>query len=1740
MLALADSLDKFLSNEGQQRTLGARSANESEVLTSFIGPTGECIEKAKEQLVSLRQAIPARFVEERRLAVKDVVDRNTKGSLVYTAAHLNVATTREILQYLPKLDAICLIDPWYDPELGRFDGYDTPKTVSELVKKIRSVLKSCGGKIISWSGPAEKLDAVTLGVGQPLELNVKFKGIGRIIPIYIYAEDATVFPLRRFDDKRGAAACVIKVPGHHGNISEVKDAKASTAEFRDELDTVARFYSRNIWNTRTGGYVFVVEATLPTVLLRPELIGLRDLGAEYKIDNYGAVAYNKKGKQQNWAVFRKEKDLAQERVRELIALDRAILRILRPDLLVILGTDEIRLERTVEYQTAESIFLSLPKTLRRQIVRDLAQHADSMEALSGKHYLNQIVQNFRAKQSRSAAARFTEQEIKFSAKELELRKTLDALTAKERRKLLDRLTPRERILINRRFLQKPPDSLSVIGASLDEEISIQGTREAIDRAIERANLLLISLDKPNSIEAFLAELPASSVVSSQVRNTVQAMGIKSITSFKNVTEAQLLAKPNFGPESLIVVKQVLARKGISLKGQKIGLDPDSIRILEETLPKDGVVTRIIHVAEKLGVRSLEGFSNVTEAKLLEQPGFGLKSLKPLKRVLRKRGIQIGSEVITSARFSENTQSIDAPLYETSNTKELIDWVKVAVSPNGAAKGVIWIFVEQNGITPNITPKRKLAAMKDRGNPDVNRWRSASRDSKPKSTESKRRGKTIPTSKLEKLLEPGLRKAGSAERYEVSLKNPTEMVLVAYPRKSSRFTEATKLKDIKNTDDAIDTFISETRCRYETTPGIKVFLKSSTLRNLDAEIIEATFSTLIIRVYKGDDKETFMDLSIEHDGSINYYNIIAILGQEETLFDMGSSSSRLEVTAEKALERAKTLKLDAWEQELSQTRFTEAWEEEALSEKRAVNEILWLVDEMETSPWIVMDDLCFGPDLKGVLLQYKPLPGRVLLSEQDGKDIGSIRGMMLRQLRKQLGKGPFYVESGKDYGHANEIWVYGSMPERPSVSMRSSDTLPHRTRRKTRTRRRDDHIGRKDPRRIFPSQRPVRQQRRPARFSETNQDDGKKQKKKALKALLAGIDRLNREEWAHRPSWDRQPRSVNLINISLAGKADLASLIEVVRELGLDVEGNYIYDIGRTYEVTEAIREAIKKLNEPDIDPKNPTVETVRFVIKQSGDILPVGGDCPFFEGDAERQREEFLKWDGLTPYFEDEDRPETLQYFWIDATQTLARREDIESEEEEVIEQPGEERRGKRWRRSGSADGRKGETAKQLGDERGHAQGGSRGRRGSRKARFSEGEVLRIRHDHTLDFKIERLKELRLASDRAQRKILSEVRRICSRPFTEVVPFTVRDNTLEATWIIERDNPDQVDFWITSPDLKPDSPLIILSGVGDLVSKGKSRFSEEPLENAKVEEVIEWTKEQISKAEGSRIFVFVGEEQYLIPGYPNMTPEEVETGIRSHSSRIMREKGCADSWNAKVSKGFKIIRIIIEPARFTETQTTQEATLELDFTDFERYLATNLPLEADQYAGMHTQAAKNAHKTTANFVSVLTNEEQAFVFDDTITLKTKSLNINQEKVHPGVTTLQTVTSLLEVYSQTPSFTTRPLCIFLLIEPKDEIRITRQLQKLAQDYKQTLPNLYFVLGKKLNNDDQRPIKISYSQAINEFIEILKDTQVLPGIAEIISVISPRFDYPTQLWDRIQDALEVYIQQLKKQQETRIGV
>ena len=96
------------------------------------------------------------------------------------------------------------------------------------------------------------------------------------------------------------------------------------------------------------------------------------------------------------------------------------------------------------------------------------------------------------------------------------------------------------------------------------------------------------------------------------------------------------------------------------------------------------------------------------------------------------------------------------------------------------------------------------------------------------------------------------------------------------------------------------------------------------------------------------------------------------------------------------------------------------------------------------------------------------------------------------------------------------------------------------------------------------------------------------------------------------------------------------------------------------------KEAIKKLNEPDIDPKNPTVETVRFVIKQSGDILPVGGDCPFFEGDAERQREEFLKWDGLTPYFEDEDRPETLQYFWIDATQTLARREDIESEEEEV------------------------------------------------------------------------------------------------------------------------------------------------------------------------------------------------------------------------------------------------------------------------------------------------------------------------------------------------------------------------------------------------------------------------------------------------------------------------------------------
>ena len=225
-------------------------------------------------------------------------------------------------------------------------------------------------------------------------------------------------------------------------------------------------------------------------------------------------------------------------------------------------------------------------------------------------------------------------------------------------------------------------------------------------------------------------------------------------------------------------------------------------------------------------------------------------------------------------------------------------------------------------------------------------------------------------------------------------------------------------------------------------------------------------------------------------------------------------------------------------------------------------------------------------------------------------------------------------------------------------------------------------------------------------------------------------------------------------------------------------------------------------------------------------------------------------------------------------------------------------------------------------------------------------------------------------------------------------------------------------------------------------------------------------------------------------------------------------------------------------ARFTETQT--QASLELDFTDFERYLSTNLPLDADQYAGMHTQAAKNAQGTTANFVSVLTNEEQAFVFDDTITLKTKSLNINQEKVHPGVTTLQTVTSLLEVYSQTPAYTTRPLCIFLLIEPKDEIRYKRELQQLANDYKATLPNLYFVLGKKLNNDDQRPLKISYSQAINEFIEILKDTQILPGIADIISVIDARFDYPDKLWEKIQDALKLYIQQLKQQQETRIGV
>jgi DNA-directed RNA polymerase subunit alpha len=143
-------------------------------------------------------------------------------------------------------------------------------------------------------------------------------------------------------------------------------------------------------------------------------------------------------------------------------------------------------------------------------------------------------------------------------------------------------------------------------------------------------------------------------LSVRARNCLKKMQIRTLGDLLKITEAELLSYKNFGEQSLVEIKGMLASKGLrlgqGLEGQgRVGVRKDILDELKATVP-EAVLNKPISALELsvrarkalqlLNIATLGELASRTEAELMGVKNFGATSLHEIRERLVQHGLSL--------------------------------------------------------------------------------------------------------------------------------------------------------------------------------------------------------------------------------------------------------------------------------------------------------------------------------------------------------------------------------------------------------------------------------------------------------------------------------------------------------------------------------------------------------------------------------------------------------------------------------------------------------------------------------------------------------------------------------------------------------------------------------------------------------------------------------------------------------------------------------------------------------------------------------------------------------------------------------------------------------------------------------------------------------------------------------------------------------------------------------------------
>ena len=143
-------------------------------------------------------------------------------------------------------------------------------------------------------------------------------------------------------------------------------------------------------------------------------------------------------------------------------------------------------------------------------------------------------------------------------------------------------------------------------------------------------------------------------LSVRARNCLKKMQIRTLGDLLKITEAELLSYKNFGEQSLVEIKGMLASKGLrlgqGLEGQgRVGVRKDILDELKQTVP-EAILNKPISSLELsvrarkalqlLSIGTLGELASRTEAELMGVKNFGATSLHEIRERLQQHGLTL--------------------------------------------------------------------------------------------------------------------------------------------------------------------------------------------------------------------------------------------------------------------------------------------------------------------------------------------------------------------------------------------------------------------------------------------------------------------------------------------------------------------------------------------------------------------------------------------------------------------------------------------------------------------------------------------------------------------------------------------------------------------------------------------------------------------------------------------------------------------------------------------------------------------------------------------------------------------------------------------------------------------------------------------------------------------------------------------------------------------------------------------